>query len=64
MTNKKKPKPFAYSVKRASLILGVGKTSVHHLISMGALWTVGVGSRRMVPRTAVEGYIASTVRTR
>jgi len=64
MANKKKPKPFAYSVKRASLILGVGKTSVHHLISTGALWTVDIGSRRMVPRSAVEGYIASAVRRR
>jgi len=55
----KKMPPFAYSIGRAGFMLGRGKTSVHHLISTGALWTVAVGNRRMIPRSAVEGFIAS-----
>lgn len=53
---------FAYSVKKAAFILGVGKTSVYHLISTGALWTITIGDRRVVPRSALEGFIGSTAR--
>ena len=51
---------FAYSVKKAGLMLGVGKTSVYQLISTGALWTITVGNRQLVPRSALEGFIRYT----
>lgn len=54
------PRPerhFACSPTKAALILGVGKTSVYHLISMGALWTITVGNRRLVPLSALKGFI-------
>jgi excisionase family DNA binding protein len=50
---------FACSFTKAALILGVGKTSVYHLISMGALWTITVGNRRLVPLSALKGFIES-----
>ena len=50
---------FAYSVKKAALRLGVGKTSIYHLISTGALWTISIGKRQMVPRSALEGFVKS-----
>jgi excisionase family DNA binding protein len=50
---------FAYSVKKAALRLGVGKTSIYHLISTGALWTISIGNRQMVPRSALEGFVKS-----
>ena len=55
---------FAYSVRRAGIRLGEDKTFVYNLISTGALWMVTVGNRRLVPRTAVEGYIESQARSR
>jgi excisionase family DNA binding protein len=54
----------AYSVKKAGLMLGVGKASIYHLISTGALWTITIGNRRLVPRSALEGFIESTVDVR
>ena len=54
----------AYSVKRAGLILGVGKTSIYHLISTGALWTISIGERQMVPRSALEGFAKSGAKMR
>ena len=57
---RKPPKlDFAYSVKKAALRLGVGKTSIYHLISTGALWTISIGKRQMVPRSALEGFLKS-----
>jgi excisionase family DNA binding protein len=50
---------FAYSVKKAGLLLGVGETSIYHLISTGALWTIMIGDRRLVPHSAIEGFIES-----
>lgn len=55
---------FAYSVKKAGLKLGISKTSVYHLISTGALWTITIGDRRLVPRSALEGFIRSAVSIR
>jgi hypothetical protein len=51
---------FAYSVKKAGLKLGVGKTFIYHLISTGALWTVTIRDRQLVPRSALEGFIKSS----
>ena len=51
---------FAYSVKKAGLLIGVGETSVYHLISTGALWTIGIGKRVLVPHSAIEGFIQSS----
>jgi excisionase family DNA binding protein len=52
---------FAYSVKKAGLMLGVGKTSIYQLISTGALWTITVRNRQLVPRSALEGFVRSAV---
>lgn len=46
----------AYSVKKAGLVLRVCETSVYKLISTGALWTVTVSNRQMVPRSALRGF--------
>ena len=55
---------FAYSVKKAGLKLGVGKTFIYHLISTGALWTITIGNRQLVPRSALEGFIKSAADVR
>jgi len=55
---------FAYSVRRAGIRLGEDKAFVYNLISTGALWMVTVGNRRLVPRSALEGYMESQTRSR
>ena len=55
---------FAYSVKKAGLLLGVSKTSIYHLVSTGALWTIIIGGRHLVPRSALEGFIKSSADVR
>lgn len=55
--NPRRERHFACSPTKAALILGVGKTSIYHLISMGALWTITVGNRRLVPLSALKGFI-------
>jgi excisionase family DNA binding protein len=57
--NPRRERHFACSPTKAALILGVGKTSIYHLISMGALWMVTVGNRRLVPLSALKGFIES-----
>lgn len=61
----KRQKPqFAYSIKKAGLTLGVGKTSIYRLISTGALWTITIGKRQLVPWSALEGFMKSAANKR
>jgi len=55
---------FAYSVKKAGRMLGVDKTSIYNLISTGALWTITIRNRQLVPRSALEGFIKSSADVR
>jgi excisionase family DNA binding protein len=47
----------AYSVEQAAQALSLGQTTVKKLIATGQLPSVRVGRRRLIPRSALEGYI-------
>ena len=47
-------KPFLYSVKDASRLLGIGKTTTWSLIKQGSLETRKIGARTLVTADSVE----------
>jgi excisionase family DNA binding protein len=51
--------PVLYRVDEAAEALRLGRTAVYELIRCGALRTVKVGTRRLVPVEAVREYVAS-----
>jgi len=51
--------PLLYRVEEAAEALRVGRTVVYQLIRCGALRTVKVGTRRLVPVDALREYVAS-----
>jgi excisionase family DNA binding protein len=53
-----KPVPRLHSIKQATFELGIGRSALYELIAAGKLKTVKVGRRRLVPREAIEEFIA------
>lgn len=51
--------PLLYRVEEAAEVLRIGRTVVYELIRCGALRTVKVGTRRLVPVEAVREYVDS-----
>lgn len=51
--------PLLYRVEEAAEVLRIGRTVVYELIRCGALRTVKVGTRRLVPAVAVREYVDS-----
>jgi excisionase family DNA binding protein len=49
--------PALLSVQECAVILGLSRTMVFSLIRDGALGSVKVGTRRLVPRAAVERFV-------
>ena len=47
------------SVQEAAGELGISRSLTYELLSSGALRSVKIGRRRLVPREAIETYIAS-----
>jgi excisionase family DNA binding protein len=52
-----KPVPLVCSVDEAAELLGVGRTLVFRLIATGKIESLKIGSRRLIPRAAIDGYI-------
>jgi len=52
------PNRLAYPVREASRLLGIGKTTCWQLIDSGALRHIRVNRRVLVPRSAMEEFIA------
>lgn len=50
--------PVLYRVEEAAEALRIGRTVVYELIRCGALRTVKVGTRRLVPVEAVREYVS------
>jgi excisionase family DNA binding protein len=57
-SNLSRPLPRLLSVKQATYELGISRTSVYELIAARKLRTVKMGRRRLVPREAIEDFIA------
>jgi excisionase family DNA binding protein len=46
------------SVQEAAGELGIGRSLIYELLFSGALRSVKIGRRRLVPREAIEAFIA------
>jgi excisionase family DNA binding protein len=51
--------PRLLSIKFACQILGLSRTSLYALMASGRIRSVTVGRRRLVPREAIDEFIAS-----
>lgn len=47
------------SVPQAARVLGVGRSTVYEKIASGAIRSVKIGSRRLVPTENIEAFVAS-----
>jgi excisionase family DNA binding protein len=47
-----------FSIREAQFALGVGRTLIYELISLGQLETVRIGRRRLVSAQAIESLLA------
>ena len=50
--------PLAYDIPTAATLCGIGRTKLLEEVGAGRLRTVKIGSRRLVPRQALEQYVA------
>jgi excisionase family DNA binding protein len=50
--------PLSVSVDEAARLLGLGRSNVFKLLESGEIRSVKVGSRRLVPRKALEEFLA------
>jgi excisionase family DNA binding protein len=46
------------SVDEAALMLGVGRSTMYELLETGRVRSVKVGSRRLIPVTALNDFLA------
>ena len=51
------PGPLLYSVEEAARLLGLGRTSMFHLVTRGEVGSVKIGRCRKIPREALAEYI-------
>lgn len=49
---------FLFDVAMAARALSIGKTEVFELLNTNELRSVQIGRRRLIPRQAIEQYIA------
>ena len=50
--------PLLYSTADAASMLGIGRTYLYSLLRDGSLRSVTIGTRRLVPRSELEDYVA------
>ena len=53
--------PMLYDVMSAAKIIGLGRSKTWELISTGQLDSVRVGTRRLVPRQALDRFVADLI---
>lgn len=46
-----------YRVSDAAAMLGISRTNVYHLMNDGLIGSVRIGSRRLIPRSALESFV-------
>ena len=46
-----------YPVAEVAALLGIGRTNVYYLMNDGKLGSVRIGSRRLIPRTALVAFV-------
>lgn len=51
--------PRLLSIKQTVVELGIGRSALYELIAAGALKTIKIGRRRLIPREAIEAFIAA-----
>ena len=51
------PGRLLYSVEEAAELLGIGRTFMFHLVATGEIASLKIGTRRRIPRDAIDAYI-------
>ena len=53
--------PMLLDIASVAQIIGLGRSKTWELVSKGEIMSVRLGTRRLVPRDAVEKFVASLV---
>lgn len=56
--NEVTPAPLAHPVNNAAARLGIGRVKLYELIGTGAIKSFTVGTRRLVPESELQRFIA------
>lgn len=56
------PERLVYSVDEAADLLGIGRTYMFRLVATGEIDSFKIGSRRKIPRDALDRYITTRLR--
>ncbi len=51
--------PILLSAEQCAELLGLGRTSIFKLLAEGRLESIALGRRRLIPRDALDSFIAS-----
>lgn len=57
MSNAPAPERLAFSPDEAAAALGLGRTTIYQLLTAGAIRSVKVGKRRLIPRNALDEFL-------
>ena len=49
------------TIREAAMILGRSEPAVRHMVARGQIETVLLGSRRFIPREAINAYLRSQI---
>ena len=49
--------PVLYSLQEAQALLGIGRSTLYRLMERGEIETVHIGTRRLIARVAIEGFL-------
>ncbi len=52
-----------YGVSEAAQLLGIGRSNAYNLMTEGKIRYVKIGSRRLIPRIALEQFVAELIET-
>jgi excisionase family DNA binding protein len=55
--NARREPALLYRVTEAAVLLGISRTNVYYLMNDGRLGSVRIGSRRLIPRAALESFV-------
>jgi excisionase family DNA binding protein len=55
------PDPLLCDIEETASLIGLGRTKTYELIASGKIFSVRIGRRRLVPRTAIDAYVTDLV---
>ncbi len=52
---------FLYDLRQAASVLSVGRSKLYELMNDGAIKSVKIGNRRLIPAEGIEAYVSRLI---